>query len=106
MDTQQPNNPRITAEVIREYEKVRASGLSNMYDVLGVLGAANKLRCYALAEVIVADIRNHPADHSKPMFPTYVEILKFFSFYMSKYGVTQTPAKKEHQPKPKKGATQ
>ena len=68
------DNAKITKQVMEQYEKVRKSGVSNMFDVTAVLNYAAFFGYEALANLSRKD---------------YIDIISNFSHYMKKYGIEQ-----------------
>lgn len=82
MTTDYQDNPKITKKVMQQYEKIRQSGATNMFDMYNVYRWASKKRFYDLADLIAIDIANK--DHA-----LYKEILSHFGYYMRKYKIEQ-----------------
>lgn len=66
----------ITKEAMDQYEKVRRSGICNMYDLNCVGQVAKKLKFKELAMI---------TNNTK----TYSDLLQNFSVLMKKFGITQ-----------------
>ena len=81
MDEYKPN-PKITKKVMQQYEKIRQSGVTNMFDMFNVYRHSTKKNFAELANLIAIDISNN--NHK-----LYGELLNHFSFYMKKYKIEQ-----------------
>jgi hypothetical protein len=65
---------RISKQTMEEYETIRRSGVSNMFDIVGVQNAARRVGLKALAKLGRDD---------------YIYLLQNFSKLMKGYGVKQ-----------------
>ena len=82
-------NPLITRQVMQDYEKVRRSGRTNMFDLNGVISTAAFLHCGALFDLLAADLASQRVSHTRTFNFVYAEILTNFGKYMKMYDIKQ-----------------
>jgi hypothetical protein len=77
-------NPKITKEVMLQFELVRRSGAVNMGIMENVHNKAAELGLKALSNLLAEDFQDHPYDVRNR---TYIEILRRRGFYLRKYKI-------------------
>lgn len=82
MPGERPANPKITKQVMEQYEKLRRSNTVNMRDMFDVYSKAGDMKLYDLMNFLGKDLQRW----SKSDNPSaYLEILTRYDFYMKKY---------------------
>lgn len=73
-ENENQQDARISKEIVEQYEKVRQSGKTNMFDYYNVITIANSFGFYALATITRDD---------------YIYLLQNFGKLMSLYNIQQ-----------------
>ena len=80
-------HPKITKEVIQQYEKIRVSGVTNMFDIMSVALAAQHQGFIELFHLCIAEQTGKRFDSRKAKL--YLELIKHYSEYMELFRIVR-----------------
>ncbi len=78
-------HPKITKEEIQQYEKIRVSGVTNMFDIMGVAKAAQHMGYTALLTVCLNRQEGSRFDSRKAVL--YKLLIKHYSEYIELFKI-------------------